>query len=211
MRKLELVGVELKGDLKIQAGVSTNYYYNCHKWVSRNYGSANKCENPNCEGWCKKYHYALKKGCNYEKNRDVFMMLCQSCHTKYDWKPEYSERISKMERSPEMREKISKGNLGKKVSDEVKQKMSIRMSGKNNPMYGISVKGENHHFYGKSHTDDTKKKLAILRAKLTENQVIDIKNRFKNGQKQIDISAETGFSRPLICKILKGQRYKQWQ
>ncbi len=55
-----------------------------HTWLRRTFGSANKCENPDCNGKVKKYTWALKKGCKYERSRDNYMQLCRSCHAKYD-------------------------------------------------------------------------------------------------------------------------------
>jgi hypothetical protein len=37
-------------------------YSGLHKWLRKNYGSADRCENPNCEGKSKKYVYALLRG-----------------------------------------------------------------------------------------------------------------------------------------------------
>jgi hypothetical protein len=50
-------------------------------------------------------------------------------------------------------------SCGIKISntDEVKKKKSERMKGKNNPMYGKY--GEQNPFFGKHHTDETKKKM----------------------------------------------------
>ena len=60
-----------------------------------------------------------------------------------------------------------KGSSGFTHSEEAKRKMSEMRkgtrSGKNNPMYGISFKGENHPFYGKSHSEETKIKMSETR------------------------------------------------
>jgi len=71
------------------------------------------------------------------------------------------------------------GSSGFTHSEESKRKMSEerkgKFSGKNNPMYGVSLKGENHHFYGKSHSEETKRKMSEKR----------------KGKKPYDITEET--------------------
>jgi len=45
------------------------------------------------------------------------------------------------------------------ITDEVKQKMSDRVKGSNNPMFGMY--NEKNPFYGKKHTEETKKKMNL--------------------------------------------------
>lgn len=59
-------------------------YGSLHDWLGKKFGSANKCENEKCEGRSVTYQYALKKGCEYERKRENFFMLCRVCHYKYD-------------------------------------------------------------------------------------------------------------------------------
>ena len=56
-----------------------------HDWLKRKYGLANKCENPNCPGKSKRYTWANVGG-KYLRKRKDFIMLCYSCHKKYDLK-----------------------------------------------------------------------------------------------------------------------------
>lgn len=60
-------------------------YRKLHHWLVNNYGSANKCEQIDCNH-IKSNHYqwALIKGKEYEYDRNNFKMLCASCHKKYD-------------------------------------------------------------------------------------------------------------------------------
>lgn len=55
-----------------------------HKWLKYHYGSPYRCENPLCQGVSKRYHWAKIEGKEYEHKRENFMMLCASCHHKYD-------------------------------------------------------------------------------------------------------------------------------
>lgn len=60
-------------------------YLNVHSWINRNFGKANKCENPNCEGLSNRFHWALKRGeKEYIRDRNKFLMLCARCHWSYD-------------------------------------------------------------------------------------------------------------------------------
>ena len=61
--------------------------------------------------------------------------------------------------SEKHKQKISEAHKGKQLSEEHKQKISENHSdvkGENNPCYGRT--GENHPFYGKHHSEETKKK-----------------------------------------------------
>ena len=71
------------------------YHYRIvHDWLNKHYGKANKCENPLCKNNGKRFEYALKKDYQHEKNRDNYIMLCSSCHKKYDLTEEQIERLS---------------------------------------------------------------------------------------------------------------------
>ncbi len=59
-------------------------YKALHRWLKDNFGKANKCENPECEGKSKLFEWAKLKGKKYSHNRKNFQMLCRSCHRKYD-------------------------------------------------------------------------------------------------------------------------------
>jgi len=60
-------------------------YSGIHKWLFYNYGKAGKCESNCCKNKTpKRFEWALLKGLKYEKKRDNFIMLCASCHRKYD-------------------------------------------------------------------------------------------------------------------------------
>lgn len=60
------------------------HYDNVHNWIKSRYGKADMCQNILCNNKSKKYHWALKEGCSYEKNVNSFIKLCVSCHKKYD-------------------------------------------------------------------------------------------------------------------------------
>lgn len=88
-----------------------------HHWMKDNFGKAIKCENINCKGKSSKFHWALKKGCVYDHIRENFIQLCVSCHVKYDMTPERKEKISKRQTGRKLTQKwkdaISKANKGR--------------------------------------------------------------------------------------------------
>ena len=66
-------------------------YFGLHTWFQRKYGKANCCENREnnilnfkCSERSTKYDWALIRGKRYERKRESFIMLCHSCHLKYD-------------------------------------------------------------------------------------------------------------------------------
>lgn len=60
--------------------------------------------------------------------------------------------------SEETKRKIANGNKGKYVTEETREKLSRSLTGDKNPMYGMY--GELNPFYGKHHTEETRKILS---------------------------------------------------
>jgi hypothetical protein len=67
--------------------------YTKHQWLYKNYGKADRCDNPKCEHRSNKFEWALKKGFKYEKKRENYMKLCKVCHFKYDFTGEKRQKI----------------------------------------------------------------------------------------------------------------------
>lgn len=81
------VSQTLKGkvgkDARCWKGESAGYVAK-HLWIVKHYGSANKCENPNCKFENpKRYEWANISGV-YHRERSDYMMLCPSCHRRMD-------------------------------------------------------------------------------------------------------------------------------
>lgn len=82
-------------------------YFRIHSWISYHHGKANKCENENCESENpKRYEWALLKGKDYVKNRNNYIMLCPSCHRKYDYTDKQKEKQSLAKKGVEAKNKI---------------------------------------------------------------------------------------------------------
>lgn len=58
-----------------------------HNWLEVNFGKPKICDNANCKGKCKTYDWCLKRGKDYERNRNYFLRMCRSCHRSYDLTP----------------------------------------------------------------------------------------------------------------------------
>lgn len=70
---------------------TSNKYLAIHMWLNRNF-KKEKCES------CSKrsvLDWALKKGRKYLHKIDNFMVLCRSCHLKYDYNKARKEKLSK--------------------------------------------------------------------------------------------------------------------
>jgi len=59
-------------------------YRTIHQWLAKKYSKADKCTCTTCTKKSKTFEWALKKGCEYAKNKDNFIQMCKSCHAKYD-------------------------------------------------------------------------------------------------------------------------------
>lgn len=108
-------------------------YRNIHAWLFDNYGKANRCENPNCEGKGAQFEWSLIKGKEYKKDRSCFQMLCSSCHRIYD---DHASKTKGLKRSEEQKERMKASrkklfeggyqvyNKGIPMSEEQKVKIS---------------------------------------------------------------------------------------
>lgn len=112
-----------------------NEYLSIHKWIRDNYGKASKCEHCNTSN-AKRYDWALKKGCEYSKDRTVFMELCRSCHVKYDFTKERSEKISKSQ--------LGENNnfYGRNYTEEMKEKQRLKKISKPVKAFNINTSEE---------------------------------------------------------------------
>lgn len=70
-------------------------YFAIHIWLKKTFGGATICENVMCAGLSERFEWSLLKGKSYERKRENFWQLCQSCHRYYDMKEETKEKIKK--------------------------------------------------------------------------------------------------------------------
>ena len=60
----------------------------------------------------------------------------------------------------ESKRKMSETKKGTKLSDETKEKLKEKISGKNNPLYGVSRLGKDNPMWGKNHSNEAKMKMS---------------------------------------------------
>lgn len=95
--------------------VSKAEYARIHYWLKVNYGVPTMCSGKECSGKSKYYTWALIHDKKYEKKRENFVMLCKSCHSKYDITEEGRRTISLKKlgkKRPDMAEWIKKNRVG---------------------------------------------------------------------------------------------------
>lgn len=74
------VRYSIKTEFKTKENIG---YSGIHSWLIRKFGRPNFCE------FCKtkvakRFEWAKKKDCDYERKRENFIRLCSGCHKKYD-------------------------------------------------------------------------------------------------------------------------------
>jgi group I intron endonuclease len=100
--------------------------------------------------------------------------------------------------SEEQKQKLRESHLGLKHSEETKQKMKEIFSGEGNP------------FFGKHHSRDSNEKNRIFHAKLTWQQVNEIREKYKTGlYTHENLSKEYGITRRSIGRIINNERWKE--
>lgn len=127
---------------------NTEKYNSIHWWIRRKYGSADRCENNDCNGDSDVFEWSLIKGRGYERNIENYQQLCRKCHFAYDLRKKQKESFNKgrilaqkkrvgMKHTLLSRKKMSEAlkgrvvwNKGKKWSEESKKKMSLSHIGK---------------------------------------------------------------------------------
>ena len=155
-------------------------YSHIHYWLNRNYGKANHCDF--CKNPSKRYDWALKKGYNYEKNRNNYFQLCKKCHANYDMTDEFRRNLS------ESRKKLFTTEEG----IVLKNKMRIARNNFLESKEGKVWKNEQSKIiskYSRSSLPEVRKKMSISHKlffssekgdKLKEKQAINQKNNWDN-------------------------------
>ena len=110
-------------------------YLSIHKWIRDNYGKASKCEHCNTTS-AKRYDWGLIENYEYSRDRSVFMELCRSCHVKYDFTKERSDKISKSQTG-------EKNNFyGKSFTEDMKEKQRAKKVSKQVRAFNITTSEE---------------------------------------------------------------------
>lgn len=144
---------------------------------------------------------------------NFFIELLDSCETQKD-ADELESRYIKMHNSISNGYNISPGGQAIRiVTEETRKKLGNGMRGKNHSLETIGLmseahSGENNFFYGKTHTEEVKNFLSKCRrgentptAKLSEKDIIVIRELLVNGVKQKDIAIMFGVHNSQISRI----------
>ena len=105
----------------------------------------------------------------------------------------------------ETKQKIKEKTIGRKVSEETKQKISNSLKGENNPNYGKDFSGENNPIYGKHHSEESKRKMHDKKQgkKVIQydkhNNVIREWDYIRDAEKELDIDVSS------IIRCCKGK------
>lgn len=70
--------------VSLSVELNSSAYMAAHNWIRRHYGAASQCENPDCQHKTTRYEWANKSG-KYLRRRSDWVMLCRSCHRRYDY------------------------------------------------------------------------------------------------------------------------------
>lgn len=109
-----------------------------------------------------------------------------------------------LKRSKEECENIRKGSIGKKLSEEHKQKISDRNSGVLSHLFGKF--GEEHHCWGRKHSEETKEKIKAASTGANSSQakkVIDTDTGFIYNT-VVEASLAFGISSLSMSRRLRG-------
>lgn len=132
-----------------------------------------------------------------DKSEQEWIAYYDATNPKYGYNID-NGGMGKNRHSEQTKDKIRKANIGRIVSDETRKKLSVANSGQNNAMYGMY--GDKNHFYGKHHTEETKKRLS---EKAKERNYSGSRNPSARAVVQLDINDNCIGVYPYIKKASK--------
>ncbi len=98
------------------------HYDRVHAWLRKQFAKAYACHGKHCNGLSKSYHYALKHGYVHDYKRGNYIMLCQSCHKKYDMTEDTRIKMSNAKKG----EKHSRSKLTQQQVDKIRTRYEFR-------------------------------------------------------------------------------------
>jgi hypothetical protein len=134
-----------------------------------------------------------------------------------------SEALKGRKLSEENKRNLSKSRMGKLHIEESKKKMSDSRRGKKHSeetkrKMSEAQTGEKHAMFGKNHSKETRMKMrkteeskitqCVNMSPLSENDVIEIRQRASNGESSKSISLDFPISRNSILRIIRRERWK---
>ena len=137
------------------------------------------------KGLTKETNKSLRKQSNSLKGHPVLEETRKKISLSLKDKPSWNKDKHHTEGT---KRKIGLANLGRRRTEEIKKKMRLSKSGKNNPMFGrhrseeakekmrLAQLGEKNHNYGKHPTQEALKKMRLARLRILKE------NKFEGGQ-----------------------------
>ncbi len=141
-------------------------YLAIHSWLRNKFGSADKCESPNCSGKSKGFEWSLIKGKLYERKRENFWRLCKSCHKLYDFTEQARLNLS-LSHKGQHNSLNTEFKSGKHYSIETEFQKGRHYSPNTEFKKGQLApktawkKGQQPWIQGKEHTEATKEKMRL--------------------------------------------------
>lgn len=108
--------------------------------------------------------------------------------------------------SEERKQHLRELNTGKKQSAETIEKRMQKLRGRKRPQEAIEK--TRAALIGRKHTDEFKLASSMSRGQFSREQILDIRSRVANGERQSHLAEEFGVSQTLISQIVSFKRYK---
>ena len=115
---------KMKKNNAMTGNFTSNSYQSCHGWLRKNFTQDKTiCEHCPSNRFLE---FALKKGCEHEHKRENYLILCSSCHKRYDYTEERKEKMRAIMtgRAIPWHYKIAEANRGRIIKDSTKRKIS---------------------------------------------------------------------------------------
>lgn len=181
--------------------LKNNKHYNSHLQKSWNkYGSKN-------------FTFKILEECDesiIDEREKYYINHFNSCDPYYGYNMQFGGNEGRHTKEAKM--KISKALIGRSFSDEHKKNISLAKKGKSvhteesRKQISIRNSGENNYFYGKKHTEETKRILSIKKTKLDSDKVEEVCELLRlKKHKRNEIAEMFDVCPELITKI--GRKY----
>lgn len=118
-------------------------------------------ECPNCG---KEVFFSCRKSCKKSVKENNFCPSCRCLKRDPICYEKTSQALKGRPKSKEHKQKLREANLGKKASQATRDKISNRVKGSGNPMYGKNVYDVWVKKYGKEIADEKQQKINIIRS-----------------------------------------------
>jgi anti-sigma28 factor (negative regulator of flagellin synthesis) len=199
--------------------VKNNMYYNIREG-GNGFNSESSTALWQDPEYIKKKSESLKKLWEDPKHRELVSSFMKNLWKDPEYREKMSEHMKNRWKDQEYREKMCKVSNDLWKDPEHREKISNLNKGEGNPMYGKhhteEAKAKIRNTVKKSWEDPiSKTKRCELvtgennpRSKLTDEKVKEIKNRIKDGERNIDIAEMYNISKQVISKIKTGRSWR---